>query len=279
MLRIREYRRAESLQEAYELNQKKSNRIIAGGMWLRLGDRSIATAIDLSGLGLNKIEETEDEFRIGCMVTLRELELHPGLCAYTDGAIKECVRHIVGVQFRNSATVGGSIYGRFGFSDILTLFMALDCSVELYRAGKISIKEFAQMPYDRDIVVAVHIVKKPVKTAYLTKRNSATDFPAIAVAVSEYDEKLHISIGARPAKAQVRDYDTAQMKDIDHFRYDVLNDFVFGNNRRGGDEYRRHVAGVLIKRCCAAISGHYENVYCEEGIQYMFGLKEYGPEN
>ena len=35
MLRIREYRRVESLEEAYELNQKKTNRIIGGGRWMK----------------------------------------------------------------------------------------------------------------------------------------------------------------------------------------------------------------------------------------------------
>ena len=129
MLRIREYRRVESLEEAYELNQKKTNRIIGGGLWMKIGDRNLMTAIDLSGLGLDQISETEDEFVIGCMATLRDLEVHPGLNAYTDGAVKQSVCHIVGVQFRNCATVGGSIYGRFGFSDVLTLFAALDCYV------------------------------------------------------------------------------------------------------------------------------------------------------
>ena len=47
-------------------------------MWLRTGRQTIATAVDLTGLGLNEIEETEEEFRIGAMVTLRQLELHPG---------------------------------------------------------------------------------------------------------------------------------------------------------------------------------------------------------
>lgn len=44
----------------------------------------------------------------------------------TGGAVRESLRHIVGVQFRNLATVGGSIFGRFGFSDVLTMFLALD---------------------------------------------------------------------------------------------------------------------------------------------------------
>ena len=110
---IREYKKAESLEEAWQLNQKKSNRVLGGMVWLKMGKMQIGTAIDLSGLGLDTIEETEDEFRIGCMVTLRDLELDPGLNGYTDGAVRESVRHIVGVQFRNLATVGGSIYGRY----------------------------------------------------------------------------------------------------------------------------------------------------------------------
>ena len=55
---IREYKRAESLEEAWQLNQKKSNRVLGGMVWLKMGKMQIGTAIDLSGLGLGTIEET-----------------------------------------------------------------------------------------------------------------------------------------------------------------------------------------------------------------------------
>lgn len=55
---IREYKRAESLEEAWQLNQKKSNRVLGGMVWLKMGKMQIGTAIDLSGLGLDTIEET-----------------------------------------------------------------------------------------------------------------------------------------------------------------------------------------------------------------------------
>ena len=236
MLRIREYRRVESLEEAYELNQKKTNRIIGGGLWMKIGDRNLMTAIDLSGLGLDQISETEDEF----------------VNAYTDGAVKQSVCHIVGVQFRNCATVGGSIYGRFGFSDVLTLFAALDCYVELYKGGNVPIQEFIHMNYDNDILVAVHIVKTPVKITYLSQRNTATDFPVIAVAVSEYNEKLHVSIGARPVRAETLTLDLSEKADMEHLVKKVQEQFSFGSNRRGSADYRRHIAGVLVKRACAA---------------------------
>ena len=89
MMTIREYKRVESLEEAWELNQKKANRVIGGMIWLKMSRGNVGTAIDISGLGLDQIEETEDAFEIGAMVTLRQLEEHPGLAAYTDGAMRE----------------------------------------------------------------------------------------------------------------------------------------------------------------------------------------------
>lgn len=256
MLTIREYKKASSLQEAYEWNQKKTSRILGGGVWLKMGNRSIGTAIDLSGLGLDKITESEDEFIIGCMVTLRGLELHKGLSDYTNGAIRESVRHIVGVQFRNCATVGGSVYGRFGFSDILTVFLAMNTEVELYHAGKVKLSEFVHMPYDNDILVALHVKKVPLSICYLSQRNTATDFPVVACAVSQYNDQMHISIGARPARADVI---TAEgfPEDAEARKRviaEALSAFSFGTNRRAGADYRKHVAGVLIERAYRIIA-------------------------
>ena len=55
MLTIRQYVRAESLEQAYELNQKKANLILGGMHWMKMTTRSVDTAIDLSGLGLDTI--------------------------------------------------------------------------------------------------------------------------------------------------------------------------------------------------------------------------------
>ena len=55
------------------------------------------------------------------MVTLRQIETNESLNNFFDNTIKEAVESIVGVQFRNMATVGGSIWGRFGFQTYLQL--------------------------------------------------------------------------------------------------------------------------------------------------------------
>ena len=70
MIKIKNYKKVENLEEAWKLNQKRTNRIIGGMLWVKMSDANVQTAIDLSGLGLDQIEETEEEFRIGCMVTL-----------------------------------------------------------------------------------------------------------------------------------------------------------------------------------------------------------------
>ena len=107
MMTIREYARPATLEEAWQLNQKKPNRVLGGMLWLKMEKINVGTAIDLSALGLDTIEETDTEILIGAMATLRDLETNAALNAYTAGAVREAVRHIVGVQFRNCATVGG----------------------------------------------------------------------------------------------------------------------------------------------------------------------------
>ena len=102
MLKIKSYVKVKSIAEAYELNQKKTALVLGGMVWLKMGNRNISTAIDLSGLGLDTVQETDDEFVIGCMTPLRELEINKRLNEYTHGAVRESLRHIVGVQFRNN---------------------------------------------------------------------------------------------------------------------------------------------------------------------------------
>ena len=74
MFTAERYVRPATLQEALELNRKRSSTILGGGCWLRLGRKRIGTLIDLSGLGLDQIEERDGWVRIGAMVSLRQLE-------------------------------------------------------------------------------------------------------------------------------------------------------------------------------------------------------------
>ena len=253
MLRIKEYIRPQSLEEAYQLCQKKGNVVLGGMLWLKMQNRSVNTAIDLQDLGLDKIEENDEEYRIGAMVTLRQLEQHAGLERLTHGAMAEAVRHIVGVQFRNLATIGGSIYGRFGFSDVLTLFMAMGAKVELYNGGVMSVEAFTHLPREpRDILVAVIVPKDVKRAAYQSQRNASTDFPVLTCAVCETDEGVTYAVGARPALAVCVKGLPADAPE--ETAETVTEQLQFGSSLRAGEEYRRRICRVLVRRALEAMN-------------------------
>lgn len=265
MTNIRDYIRAESPEQAYELIQKKTSRIIGGFLWLRLGNGTIGTAVDLCDLGLNHIEEDSESFRIGAYVTLREFELHEGLNRYTAGAAAEAVKNIVGVQFRNTATVGGSVWGRFGFSDVLTFLLSTDCSVELFQAGTVPLEEFINRPPDRDVLTHIVIRKTPGIFAYRSMRIQRTDFPVITCASSFLDGELRTSVGARPARAmllrkKLSVTETGSCAEITEeaahaFALQAASGIPVAGNLRGSADYRKQLISVLTKRNLLEIGG------------------------
>ena len=289
MFYYNQYVRAKSIEEAYELYQKKSNVVLGGMLWLKMMNKTCGTAIDLCDLGLNQIEEDETQFRIGAYVSLRELETNKALDAYTHGAMAESVRHIVGVQFRNVATLGGSIWGRYGFSDVMTLFRALGAKVELHHGGIMDLDEFVELPRKvRDILVAVIVPKQTQHIVYLSKRNQSTDFPVLTCAVAQRADGYVAVIGAAPRMAQVvpdaagildqlsevtRLTGTGELSDdpseageasvIDPVKRKKIEDFAaytaahvrFGSNLRAGADYRRIICQVLVRRALEQIIG------------------------
>ena len=255
MITIQKYIRAQSLEEAYELNQARRNRIVGGMLWLRLGRGGVGTAIDLSDLGLDKIEETGEALSIGAMATLRQLEQHEGLNAYTGGAVRNAVKDIVGVQFRNMATLGGSIWGRFGFSDVLTVFLAMDCYVELYKGGIVPLEDFAIMKKDNDILVRLIVKKTPGNVVYTAMRNQRTDFPVLTCALSNIGGETKAVIGARPAKAMVIRDEKGLMPDGKAFAAFVAEQAPTDSNIRGSAAYRTHLIRVLVERAATELGG------------------------
>lgn len=262
MLNIQTYVRAKSLEEAYTLNQKRNARVLGGMLWLKMASNTVGTAIDLCELGLDTIEEDETGFTLGAMATLRMLEQHPGLAAYTQNAAAKAVQDIVGVQFRNMATVGGSVWGRFGFSDVLTLLLAADARVNLYKAGTLPIETFAVMPYDRDLLISVTVPKyRDAVFAYKAMRIQRTDLPVLNCALARLDGEYRLAVGARPGKAVLLRDENGLLADgitpesAAAFAAYAAQNVPTGANARGSAEYRTHLVEVLTRRCALELEG------------------------
>ena len=148
--------------------------------------------------------------------------------------------------------VGGSVFGRFGFSDVVTTFLALDASVELYRTGTVTLEEFCSMGKVNDILTHVLLPDTPVTVSYRAHRNAATDFPVLNTCAARRGDRLTVTVGARPLRAVPYRFsvdDTAPTGETAaRIAEEIAETAVFGSNTRASDEYRRHLCRVLVRR-------------------------------
>ena len=274
MLRFRTLERPASPEEAYAIIQKRKRaRILGGGAWMRLAKTAYPLVIDLSACGLDAIEDAGDTWRVGAMVSLRALECHEGIAAATGGAVARALAGIVGVQFRAGATVGGSVAGRFGFSDVCCVLLALGAEVELVGAGRLPIDELlCAKAFPRDVLTHVHIPKDRPRTGYCAVRRAATDIPVLNAAASAMaDGTWRIAVGARPARARLVVIEPAQVPSQIKEQAvawavtrveaeeaaataiaEPLGDLVYADNMWASAAYRRRVAPVIAARALRA---------------------------
>lgn len=255
MFELKDYRAVESLDQAEELLLKDKKNVILGGLlWMKMGKNRYNTGIDLCRLGLDRIIDKGDTIELGCMTSLRELETSHLLTENFGSLFKDALGHIVGVQFRNLATLGGSVAARFSFSDLITALMVLDTRVHFHRAGTVSLADFLTGPSLRDILVKISIPKVKIQTKYLSHRLSATDFPVLAAALSRKNDQWTIALGARPSRAKLAPKAAGMLSktpDPGQVRAacDILvEELGFGSNQRGTMAFREKLARVLVKR-------------------------------
>jgi putative selenate reductase FAD-binding subunit len=260
LFELQEYTFARSLDQADSLLHSDKNNVILGGLlWMRLGRRNYHRGIDLSRLELNQIIEKKNTVEIGCMTTLRQVETSKTLHTCFGNILSDAVSHIVGVQFRNAATIGGSVFSRFSFSDVLTALLALETQVHLYRGGILPLSVFLTMPPEKDILVKLSIKKKAWTTSYQSHRITATDFPVLTAGISLCEGQWRICLGSRPAKAALAANAAAllpEKPDPDQIKAacdQVIQELTFGSNQRGTGEYRQILAKILVKRGVEAI--------------------------
>ena len=262
MFTVQNYIKPKSLEEAYALLQKRGNRVVGGMQWMKMSSAACAAVIDLSELGLSGIKDTGGAFSIGCMTTLRELEQNPAMSAFSQGAVKEALRGIVGVQFRNLATIGGTVAGRYGFSDVLTILSVMDTQVELFKAGLVPLASYLASAPDRDIVVRLIIEKNPATFTYLSVRRTRTDLPSLTCAscvTQGSGALLRIAVGARPGAARCIELplNEERSSELYHGKTERLEEdavcfarkeIALSGNLRGSAQYREHLLEVLVRR-------------------------------
>jgi CO/xanthine dehydrogenase FAD-binding subunit len=255
-LKLLKYESANSLEEAYALIQEDDNLVLGGVGWLKLTHMSKSIGVDLEKLGLNYIRKEDNTLIIGAMTPLRTIELDASVTCVASGILAKSASMIMGVNLRNIVTIGGTVCGKYGFSDLLTPLLALNAKLRFYKTGVISLEDFLQSKdRQKDILVEVLIPIEQQKGYFEAYKKTSLDFSLVNVAIA-CNEEVVIAIGARPAVAscfRIR-------KDSDVFRHmsevlsqghsielneiieGIVQDFNFGTNPRASKEYRFELA-------------------------------------
>ena len=204
MYTLQKYVQAESLEQAAAfLRENRKNVILGGTMWLRMGNQSFHTGIDLCQLGLDQVQQIKGGVEIGAMATLATFRNNEAINCLAHGAAKFCVSPIVGTQFQNMATIGGGLYARFGFSDINALLLAMDATANFVIAGPRTVEEFLANGPEKggDVLTAIHLPDKWSAVSFGDFRNISTDLSVLNCACARRSGESRIVVGARPGRS------------------------------------------------------------------------------
>ncbi|SHJ19944.1 CO or xanthine dehydrogenase, FAD-binding subunit [Dethiosulfatibacter aminovorans DSM 17477] len=235
-MRFREIVQPTTLDEA--VNEMKNSKftVIGGGVFLKLQKGCVNKGIDLSKLGLDYIREEEGRICIGSMTTLREIEKSTVL----PDCMVQSVLQIGGVGLRNIATIGGSVCGKYSFSDIGTALIALDARLKFHLGGELPMIEYFHSNIMKNDILLEISFKKPGFSSFKAFKHNYTDFALVNICLTSGD-KIRIAVGARPGKAVI-------IKDINtkHNARELLRDVEFSSDFRGTGNYRRSVAETML---------------------------------
>lgn len=257
-MEIKNYYKAKSISEAYLLlNENPKNAIIGGGAWMKLSSPKIETLIDLKDLNLNQIIESKSTIEIGAMATLQQLETDASIMKLGNGFISQSLSNILGVGFRNIATIGGTVMGRYAFSDLLTALLTLPVKLVFYPKKEMSLEEFLNHKGRFDDILTHIIIEKIQGEGFFKKVALTTlELAFLNVAVFKAKDNYQISIGSRPGGAvlahQAMDYLNSQKEiteEVIKKAADIVIDTIkFGSNKACSEEYRKALAKTYVQR-------------------------------
>jgi CO/xanthine dehydrogenase FAD-binding subunit len=264
-MEITRLERPRSLDEAYRYVVDQKAFMIGGGAWSRMSPKSVELAVDLSSLDLRYIRENGKRIEMGAMATARDLETSAVLLKAFGPVFKDAVSHIVGVQMRNIVSVGGTVAGRYGFSDLNTALLAMDARVALYKGGEVGFEAFmaGETGGDSPVLIEKILVDADAgRGAFQSVRNTRSDLPILNAAVSFGTGGWRIAVGARPGSAKLAKKAAELLGGkarpdaaaIGKAAAEAAGEMSFGDDIRGTAAYRKDVCEALVRRAIAEVA-------------------------
>jgi carbon-monoxide dehydrogenase medium subunit len=291
------YHRAQSLGEATKLLHQlgEESRVIAGGqsliplMKMRLARPT--ALIDINFIpGLSEIKNHNGELRFGTLARHADIEMSEHVAAIP--ILHDCAAGIADVQVRNQGTIGGSLAeadpsGDWG-ATLLTLETSMQC-VGPQGERSIKLEDFITDAYTtvlgHDELVREVTVKKPPRSsggAYLAFKRSAPVYATVSAAVQltldgkDICKEIRVVLGCvgLTAVRAKRAEDELRGKKMDGKAIQRAADAAREtaepqSDMRGSADYKRALAGALVKRAIGIALRRARGERVEAGHEYV----------
>lgn len=263
-MEIGRYERPKTLDSAYDLIVREKGLALGGGVWACRTVRRAALAVDLCDLDLRYIRESGDRIELGALATLRDVETSDLLASRFGGLFAEATGHVVGVQLRNVLSVGGTVAGRYGFSDLLAVLCALGATVHFWNAPAAGMGEFMEKSGAEPFLIEKVSIPVGARAAFQSLRITNNDFPVLNACAAyhpgsangEAEGAWKVVVGSRPASARPSLQAEAILAGkpapgealARRAGEAAAGELRFGSDTRGSAEYRRAICPVLVSR-------------------------------
>jgi aerobic carbon-monoxide dehydrogenase medium subunit len=290
------YHRAKTLEEASNLLLQlgEEARFLAGGqsliplMKMRLARPT--ALVDINGIsGLDEIQRENGDLRFGALA--RHADIEHSEIASAIPIVHDCAAGIADVQTRNQGTIGGSLAEADPSGDWATVLLTLETSVRCVGPKTdrtVPLDEFIKDAYTTVLkhgeLVREVIVKVPGKNsggAYVAFKRCAPVYASASAAVhlttdgKNNCKDARIVLGcvgltalrAPDAEATLRGK-TLDEKTIRAAANAARESAQPQNDMRGSAEYKRVLAGALVKRAIGIAAQRARGAQVEAGHEY-----------
>jgi putative selenate reductase FAD-binding subunit len=258
---IQDFLKPQTIVEAVELKEKYKDDAVfmAGGTDVNCADSryEIEKVIGIEHLKLNEISETQSRLSIGAGVTIQELLDSPKI----PDQLTIAARHFVNRNIRNIATLGGNIGSNNSSSNLIPILFALDAELKIGGASTpVPAHEYVAQEMTHLIEGVLISSEKLAKKYDLRKFSRAANDISIITAAVTFDVQNENLSNVRVAVGGV-DKHVVRLTDLENklegnplpapgeIEDTVKNIVAPVEDLRGGIQFKKYMAGVLISDC------------------------------
>jgi CO/xanthine dehydrogenase FAD-binding subunit len=249
---IEAYLRPKSADEAVKLlsETNKVRKPLAGGTTISRQQSNQFSVVDLQDSGLDFLDSTDRQLRIGSMVRLNTLVGHPEV--YPE--MKRAIKIDASENIRNAVTLGGWLITGDGHSILSTLLLALDATL-IWEPGEKSVQIGDWLPLRTveapGVLLTAIELRKGIQIAFEYVARTPKDRAIVTVAAAQWGSgRTRIALGGY-GPAPIIAMDGPESSGADAASRNAL---YKADDQWATGEYRREVAAKLALRCLERIN-------------------------